>query len=83
MTKKGVSGGIEDIGNFKEGFCWKVVMDSEDVWIMCSDSIDDKEIWISAIRELKGSLTAFEEPPKKIEGTVTLGHEMDGLESEI
>jgi len=24
--KKGYSGGLEDIGNFKEGFCWKVIL---------------------------------------------------------
>jgi hypothetical protein len=24
MTKKGFTGGLEDLGNFKEGFCFKV-----------------------------------------------------------
>jgi hypothetical protein len=24
-TKKGITGGIEELGNFREGYCWKVV----------------------------------------------------------
>jgi hypothetical protein len=24
-NSKGFSGGLEDLGNFKEGFCWKVI----------------------------------------------------------
>lgn len=37
-TKKGLTGGLEDIGNFKEGFCWKVISGAEESWIMCADS---------------------------------------------
>jgi hypothetical protein len=33
-TKKGLTGGLEDIGNFKEGFCYKVITGAEESWIV-------------------------------------------------
>lgn len=77
VTKNGVSGGLDDIGNFKEGYCWRVIQSDDVNWVMCSDALDDKEGWMAAIREIKNAYTVFEAPPKKIEGTITLGHEMD------
>jgi len=38
-TKKGLSGGLEDIGNFREGFCFKVISVAEESWIVCNDNI--------------------------------------------
>jgi hypothetical protein len=34
--KNGWSGGLIDVGNFVEGFCWAVVAESENQWVMCS-----------------------------------------------
>jgi len=42
-TKKGLTGGLEDIGNFREGFCFKVVTESDESWIMCCSSLTEKE----------------------------------------
>ena len=38
-TKRGLSGGIEDIGNFKEGYCIKVVSIAEESWIVIIDML--------------------------------------------
>lgn len=40
-TPKGVTGGLEDIGNFAEGFCLKVnaMSEKEISWIMCLSSL--------------------------------------------
>jgi len=60
--KTGLSGGVEDLGNFKEGFCWKVNadMDGEEVtWIMCTLDLFEKETWMTMIAEVKGKLTVF------------------------
>jgi len=35
--KNGFKGGLEDIGNFKEGFCFKVVSSKGETWIICAD----------------------------------------------
>jgi hypothetical protein len=48
-TKNGLSGGVEDLGNFKEGFCWKVNADNdgeEVTWIMCTLDLFEKETWM-------------------------------------
>jgi len=52
FTRNGYTGGVEDLGNFKEGFCWKVnaFVDSEDsTWIMCSSDLFEKEAWMKII----------------------------------
>jgi len=72
-TKKGLTGGLEDIGNFKEGFCFKVISGSEESWIMCCDSDSDKLMWMDAIIKLKGALSIVGEEEPSIEGTVNLG----------
>lgn len=38
-SKKGYQGGVEELGNFREGFCWKVnamIGGDEITWIMCT-----------------------------------------------
>lgn len=58
-TSKGYGGGLEDIGNFKEGFCFKVVKSDDSSWIMCTENIKDKEEWMEAILTIKGAASIF------------------------
>jgi len=61
-VKGGYTGGVEDLGNFREGFCWKVngSQDGEDVtWIMCSNDLFEKEHWMEIIRLVKDKFTSF------------------------
>lgn len=74
-TKMGLSGGVEDLGNFKEGFCWKVNADNdgeEVTWIMCTLDLFEKETWMTMIAEVKGKFTVFEKS-QGLEGEATLG----------
>jgi hypothetical protein len=34
------SGGLEDLGNFHEGFCWKIVASNDALWNMCADTME-------------------------------------------
>jgi len=55
--KNGPMGGVEELGNFKEGYCFKVnaVATGGDVtWIMCAPSLGDKNDWMKMIAESKG-----------------------------
>lgn len=63
------SGGLEDIGNFAEGFCLSVLSEQE-TWVLCADSLEDKEEWMLAIASAKGLAQKVIE--KKLEGTTTL-----------
>lgn len=52
MKRNGYSGGVEDLGNFKEGFCWKVnamVDGNDNTWIMCTEDLFEKEAWMKII----------------------------------
>lgn len=71
-TKKGLTGGVEDLGNFREGFCWKVVMDDDREWIMCTPSITLKEDWMDAITKVKGMASIMTSELKSLEGEVSL-----------
>jgi len=33
MKNGAYNGGLEDLGNFREGFCWKVVNMDDSMWI--------------------------------------------------
>lgn len=72
-TKKGLSGGLEDIGNFKEGFCFKVVSSAEESWVICLDDMTEKLQWMDALIKLKGALTVVGGDEPDLEGTVNLG----------
>lgn len=39
-------GGLEDIGNFDEGFCFSVVAEEVTTWVMCAETADEKEEWM-------------------------------------
>jgi len=70
--KIGYSGGVEDIGNFREGFCWKVVKSDDVEWIMCSSSNDKKEDWMDAIVKVKGMASIMTTELAELEGEITL-----------
>lgn len=56
------TGGIEDVGNFSEGYCFmlKFVNYSRHyIWELCSDSIYQKDRWISKIVEAKTKVGSF------------------------
>lgn len=60
--KKGLSGGLEDLGNFREGFCFRILGSHKINWIMCGDALSDKENWMSLIEKVKTTYTEFVEP---------------------
>lgn len=69
--KKGFAGGLEDLGNFKEGFCFKIVLSNGEEWIMCCDSLDEKEEWMDAIVLVKGLMTTIT-TSAVLEGQITI-----------
>jgi len=57
-----MKGGVEELGNFAEGFCLKTTANNagdELAWIMCASSLNEKDEWISHIAGVKGKFTAF------------------------
>ena len=48
-------GGVEDIGNFKEGFCFKLKQRSSGTieWIVCADTPDEKGQWLGILANLR------------------------------
>jgi len=36
---QGYKGGLEDIGNFKEGFCFRLKSSTNVVWNVCADTM--------------------------------------------
>lgn len=47
MTK--YKGGLEDIGNFREGFCFRLRSKTKIVWNICAENLDLKIKWMQAI----------------------------------
>ena len=50
-----MKGGVEDEGNFKEGFCFKLsfVLDGKKQFVVCADELNVKEEWMEAIIQTK------------------------------
>lgn len=51
-SKKGFIGGIEDQGNYKEGFCFRINANggTEDlIWVLCCDSLTIKNEWMNQL----------------------------------
>lgn len=71
-TSRGFTGGIEDVGNFKEGFCFKLITLNVIDWIICNDSLAEKENWMTFISRIKGVFSKFEQPEKVLEGNVVV-----------
>jgi len=47
-----LEGGLEDIGNFKEGFCFRIKSKTEVVWNLCADTNREKVEWMHALEKL-------------------------------
>jgi len=45
----GYKGGLEDIGNFREGFCFRLKSTTKVIWNICADSRDQKQKWMKTI----------------------------------
>lgn len=52
-------GGIENYGDFKEGFCFNINMKNEDKITICSDTQIEKEKWMNSLYKLKQNLDSF------------------------
>jgi len=59
QTERGSNfvGGVEDEGNYKEGFCFKMNSPTggrkTQVWVLCASSLQKKSEWMSMIANLK------------------------------
>ena len=42
-------GGLEDLGNFKEGFCFRLTTNFNTIWDLCAGSMNEKDKWMQAI----------------------------------
>ena len=54
-----LKGGVEDQGNFKEGFCFKldrpIGAKKEEMWILCAPEYKLKDTFMHQIAELRGN----------------------------
>lgn len=53
----GFHGGLSDFGNFKEGFCFKVLTSQSGswTWVVCTKDDQDKKVMMQIIKQLKVS----------------------------
>lgn len=47
-----MKGGLEEVGNFKEGFCFRIKSQTLAIWNLCADTFKDKAKWMQAIKPL-------------------------------
>jgi len=47
-----LKGGLEDIGNFQEGFCFRLVSKTEVIWNICADTMREKIQWMHDLENL-------------------------------
>jgi hypothetical protein len=52
------------LGNFKEGFCFKIITSEDDEWVVCTDNIEEKDTFMDALSVAKGKATIFTKPEK-------------------
>lgn len=43
-------GGLEDVGNFREGYCFRIKSQTKVIWNFCADNMVEKTKWLNAIR---------------------------------
>lgn len=70
--KEALSGGVCDLGNFKEGFCYELkgVRNAIDFrWIICSDTYEEKSTFMNAVAKLKIKKSATEPKVNKSQNT--------------
>lgn len=53
---QGYKGGLEDIGNFKEGFCFRIKSQTNVIWNVCADTMEQKTKWMAQITEVLRSV---------------------------
>jgi hypothetical protein len=70
--KNGYMGGLEDQGDYAEGFCIRINAIPETVWVMCFATALEKEEWMDQVATVKKANTAFDKEPS-YEGTAIIG----------
>jgi len=62
------------MGDYEEGFCFKVVAmaGDEEAWIICVADADLKLSWMNAITMVKGKYTAFDGGEASLEGVAVI-----------
>ena len=50
-----MKGGVEDVGDFKEGFCFRLqfMLDGKKEFIVCADDEDIKTKWMTSMANAK------------------------------
>jgi len=71
-----MTGGVEDIGNFREGFCFSINTSDDDMWVVCSEALADKTEWMESVASVKSFYTTFTDT-KQLEGIAALGGETE------
>jgi len=61
-AEKGYQGGLEDTGNFREGFCFSVITMEAGSWVCCAPNLEEKEDWMRSIAHVKGIFTILPSP---------------------
>jgi hypothetical protein len=74
-TRKGFMGGLEDQGNYAEGFCFRINAIPETIWVVCVGSDQEKLEWMDELARVKKANTAFDKEPG-YEGTAIIGGTM-------
>jgi len=44
-----MKGGLEDSGDFKEGFCFQMTMTNDRAWDLCAETAEMKKSWMDII----------------------------------
>ena len=70
-------GGVEDLGDFKEGFCFKLqfLLDRKRVVVLCADSMEIKQNWMNSMVEAKkiADMAITKVPAFSVDETVVEG----------
>lgn len=72
------SGGLEDIGQFSEGYCFKVENRLEESWNLCCNQLEEKIRWLGKLQQLirtNPKVELKEEEQKLLEQTIQTGGE--------
>ena len=48
-------GGIENYGDFEEGYCFKIIMKNDESFTICADTKQEKEKWMNSLFILKSN----------------------------
>jgi len=53
VTEGEYEGGIESLGAYKEGACFKLIERSGEQWVLCGEDAEDVQDWMKTIAVLK------------------------------